>query len=87
MRRAESQPLVTELRGWFDARFAQLPGRSPTAPAIRYALNHRDGSNGLMNSHVGLDTNSVERATRPIALSRKKSLLLAATKVERTGRG
>jgi transposase len=49
-----------------------LPGGSPTAKAIRYALNHRDGlERFLEDGRMELDNNVVERAIRPVALSRK----------------
>ncbi len=34
---------MLELRTWFERQLAKLPGRGPTAGAIRYALNHWDG--------------------------------------------
>ena len=75
VRRAESKPLVAELRVWFEAQIAKLPARGPTAEAIRYALNHWAGlERFLEDGRIELDTNSVERAMRPIALSRKNSL-------------
>jgi transposase len=75
MRQAESKPLVTDLRGWFDAQIAKLPARGPLAEAIRYALNHWDGlQRFLEDGRIELDTNSVERAMRPVCLSRKNSL-------------
>jgi hypothetical protein len=40
VRRAESRPLVDDLHAWFTALLPQLPGRGPTAVAIRYAMNH-----------------------------------------------
>jgi hypothetical protein len=43
VRQAESKPLVTELRIWFEVQIAKLPARGPIAEAIRYALNHWDG--------------------------------------------
>jgi hypothetical protein len=43
--------------------------------AIRYALNHREGLVRLLDDgRIELDTNTVERAIRPICLSRKSAL-------------
>jgi len=70
-RKADSKPLVAELRVWFEAQTAKLPVRGPLAVAIRYALNHWDGlARFLGDGRIELDTNSVERAMRPVALSR-----------------
>jgi transposase len=75
VRQAKSRPLVEDLFAWFDARLARLPGGSPTAKAIRYALNHRDGLvRFLDDGRIELDTNTVERAIRPLCLSRKNAL-------------
>ena len=75
VRRAKSRPLVAALRVWFEAQAAKLPARGPTAVAIRYALNHWDGLERFLDDgRIELDTNSVERAMRPVALSRKNSL-------------
>jgi transposase len=75
VRQAESKPLVTDLRAWFEAQLAKLPARGPLAEAIRYALNHWDGlQRFLEDGRIELDNNSVERAMRPICLSRKNSL-------------
>ena len=75
VRHIESRPLVAELRVWFEAQLAKLPARSPTAEAIRYALNHWNGlQRFLEDGRIELDNNSVERAMRPVALSRKNSL-------------
>ena len=75
LRQAESKPLVAELRVWFEAQIKKLPARGPTAEAIRYALNHWDGLECFLeDGRIELDTNSVERAMRPVALSRKNSL-------------
>ena len=75
VRRAKSRPLVAGLRVWFEAQAARLPARGPTAMAIRYALNHWDGLERFLDDgRIELDTNCVERAMRPVALSRKNSL-------------
>jgi transposase len=75
VRQAESKPLVIDLHTWFEAQLAKLPARGPLAEAIRYALNHWDGLvRFLDDGRIELDTNSVERAMRPVCLSRKNSL-------------
>ena len=74
-RQARSQPLVEDLFAWLTAQLARLPGSSPTAEAILYALNHREGLvRFLDDGRIELDTNTVERAIRPICLSRKNAL-------------
>ena len=56
-------------------QIGKLPPRGPTAEAIRYALNHWDGLERVLeDGRIELDTNSVERAMRPVTLSRKNSL-------------
>jgi len=74
-RAACSRPLVEALFGWLEAQLARLPGSSPTAEAIRYALNHRDGLlRFLDDDRIEAATNTVERAIRTICLSRKNAL-------------
>lgn len=74
-RRIRSRPLVEDLFARFEAMPARLPPRSTTADAIRYALNHRDGLLRLLeDGRIELDTNSVERAVRPVAPGRKNAL-------------
>ena len=54
---------------------ARLPGSSPTAEAIRYALNHQAGLvRFLDDGRIEMDSNTVERAIRPLCLSRKNAL-------------
>ena len=75
VRQAKSQTLVSDLHTWFQAKVATLPARSPTAQAIGYALNHWNGlERFLHDGRIELDTNTVERAMRPVALSRKNAL-------------
>jgi len=74
-RQARSQPLVADLFAWLEQQLTRLPGSSPTAEAIRYALNHRDGlERFLEDGRVEMDSNVVERAIRPLVLSRKNAL-------------
>jgi transposase len=75
VRQADSRPLLADLRVWFEMRLATLPGRSPTASSIRYALSHWNGLERFLDDgRIELDTNCVERSMRPIAISRKNSL-------------
>lgn len=75
VRQARSRPLVAELFTWLDAQLTRLPRSSPTAEAIRYALNHRTGlEQFLHDGRIEVDNNTVERAIRPICLSRKNAL-------------
>ena len=70
-----SRTVVEDLERWLKARQQDLPGRSPTAQAVRYALSLWDGlAIFLDDGRLELDTNPVERAMRPIALGRKNSL-------------
>ncbi len=74
-RQAKSRALVEELFTWLEAQLARLPGRAPTAEAIRYALNHREGLERFLDDgRIEIDSNVVERAIRPIVLSRKNAL-------------
>ncbi len=75
IRQAESQLLVIGLRAWFELQMTRPAARGPTADAIRYALNHGAGLvRFLEDGRIDVDTNPVERAIRPVALSRKNAL-------------
>jgi transposase len=75
IRHERSRPLVEKLFAWLAAQLARLPGGSPTAQATRYALNHHEGLvRFLDDGRIELDNNTVERAIRPICLSRKNAL-------------
>jgi transposase len=74
-RQARSKPLVEALFAWLEAQLARLPGSAPTAEKIRYALNHREGLERFLDDGMlDMDNNVVERAIRPICLSRKNAL-------------
>ena len=66
---------MADLRAWFEMQHAKMFARGPTAAAIGYALNHWDGLGRFLDDGcIELDTNTVERAMRPVALSRKNAL-------------
>lgn len=60
---------------WLTEQLARIAGRSELVQAIRYALNHWDGLILFIDDgHLVLDTNTVRRAIRPVALGRKNAL-------------
>ncbi len=70
-----ARPLVGSLKLWLEAELHRVAPRSPLADAVRYALVRWDDlSRFLDDGRVELDTNTVERAIRPIALGRKNHL-------------
>jgi transposase len=75
VRQERSKPLVEALHAWLVAQLERVSGKSALAEAIRYALRHWPGLVlFLEDGRLELDTNTVERALRPIALGRKNSL-------------
>jgi transposase len=75
VRQAHALPLVTALKVWFEARLPHIPPRGGLADAIRYALSRWGAlSRFLDDGRIELDTNTVERAIRPITLGRKNHL-------------
>lgn len=74
-RQNRTKPLVDELKTWLHTQLQKLPRASETAKAINYGLNHWDGlARFLDDGRIEIDTNTVERSIRPIALNRKNAL-------------
>jgi transposase len=75
VRRARSLPLIEAMKVWLEMEFNRIPPRSGLADAIRYVLNRwSDLGRFIDDGRIELDTNTVERAIRPIALGRKNHL-------------
>jgi transposase len=75
IRQERSHPTVEALHAWLTAQLERVSGKSTLAEAIRYALRHWQGLVlFLEDGRIELDTNTIERAIRPIALTRKNSL-------------
>jgi len=75
VRQQKTKPLVEALKTWLEKTLTQVPGGSNTAKAIRYALRQWDGLiRFLDDGRIEVDSNTVERAMRPIALTRKNAL-------------
>lgn len=70
-----SRPMVESLKLWLDAQIGRISGKSRLAEAIRYALTRWDGLTLFLDDgRVEMDNNTVERAIRPLALTRKNAL-------------
>jgi hypothetical protein len=75
VRQARTKPLIETLKPWFEQRLAKLPRKSTLGEAIGYALNHWQGlTRFLDDGRIEIDSNTVERSMRPIALNRKNAL-------------
>jgi transposase len=75
VRLATTKPLVEDLNAWLQKELHRIPPRSGLAEAIRYALTRWTSlCCFLEDGRIELDTNTVERAIRPIALGRKNHL-------------
>src|ERR1700687_5859883 len=72
VRHEQSRPLVEAMHVWLNEQLGRIPGASGLAKAIRYALNHWNGLGMcLEDGRLERDTNSVERAIRPVTITRK----------------
>ena len=75
VRGERSRIVVDDLRQYLDARLRQVSAKSKLAEAIRYALNRWAGLTVFLDDgRVELDSNTVERLIRPLALNRKNAL-------------
>lgn len=74
-RRTRSAALMAALKARLTEMVGQLFSQSKLAEAINYALNHWDGLTlFLRDGRVEVDSNTVERSMRPIAMGRRNSL-------------
>jgi transposase len=74
-RQGRTKPLIESLETWLERQLARVSGRSTIAKDIRYGLSHWHGLiRFLDDGRVEIDSNTVERSIRPIALNRKNAL-------------
>ena len=75
VRQDRAKPLVNGLKDWCLAKLAEVSKKSVIAEAIRYALNQWGGLiRFLDDGRIEIDSNTIERSMRPIALNRKNAL-------------
>jgi transposase len=75
MRQAKTAPLVDDLFDWLEQKLPLLPQSGKMAEIIRYGLKRRGGLTRFLNDGtIEIDSNTVERAIRPVTLNRKNAL-------------
>jgi transposase len=67
--------LMAEFKSWLMARLEEVSVKSKLAEAIRYTLGHWDGLRLFLDDgRIEVDSNTVERQIRAIALGRRNAL-------------
>ena len=74
-RQERSRPIVEDLEPWLRAKLETISQKTKLAEAIRYALSRWVGLTLFLDDgRIEIDNNTVERAIRPLALTRKNAL-------------
>jgi transposase len=75
VRQERSRPLVVALKAWLEHQLTRVSAKATIADEIRYGLNHWDGlTRFLDDGRIEIDSNTVERSIRGLALNRKNAL-------------
>jgi transposase len=75
LRQQQSKPIVEALKPWLEASLAKVSKGGKLGQAIRYGLRHWDGLvRFLDDGRIEIDSNTVERSIRGLALNRKNAL-------------
>jgi transposase len=75
IRDQRSRAIIGDLHQYLEGRGRQVSAKSKLGEAIRYALTRWDGlAHFLDDGRIDLDSNTVERSIRPLALNRKNAL-------------
>lgn len=75
VRMEKSRAILDAFKPWLEAQLARVSAKSPLAAAMRYTLARWDSLNRYVeDGRIEIDTNTVERTMRPIALGRKNHL-------------
>jgi transposase len=85
VRQAATKPIMDGLKTRLMTALAELPSRSSLVEAIKYMLGHWAGLTVFLeDGRIEVDTNTVERTMRPIALGRKNALFAGSENGART---
>ena len=75
VRQEKSKPRIEALKAYLEEQLGRVSGKMPVAKAIRYMLSHWDGlCVFLADGRVELDTNTIERLHRIVAIGRHNAL-------------
>ncbi|MDH6235051.1 transposase [Mesorhizobium soli] len=75
VRQGRSRPILAELEPWLREKLGLISQKTKLAEAIRYTLSRWEGLTRFRDDgRIELDSNTVERSIRPIALNRKNAL-------------
>ena len=75
LRQQHSKPEVEALKVWFEGCLGRVSQSGKIAEAIRYGLNRWEGLNRFLDDgRIEIDSNTVERSIRGLALTRKNAL-------------
>ena len=75
VRQEKARPLIDAFEPWLRDKLTLISQKTKLAEAIRYALSRWPGLTRFIDDgRIEVDSNIVERAIRPLALSRKNAL-------------
>ena len=74
-RQERSKPIIDQMEIWLRETRSRVSAKSPIGEALSYIAKQWNGLTAFLDDgRVELDSNSVERTIRPVALNRKNSL-------------
>jgi transposase len=75
LRQSRAKPVIEAMKSWLEASLDKISKGGKLGDAIRYGLRHWNGlCCYLEDGRIEIDSNTVERSIRGIALSRKNAL-------------
>ena len=75
IRQARAKPLIEAMKPWFEECLVKVSKGGKLGEALAYGLNHWDGlCRYLDDGRIEIDSNTVERSIRGLALTRKNAL-------------
>lgn len=75
MRQERSRPILAEFEPWLREKLGLISQKTKLAEAIRYTLSRWEGLTRFVDDgRIEIESNTVERSIRPIALNRKNAL-------------